>query len=133
MNFELHPRLAGDTAFIKDWPVSRLLVMDDARFPGIILVPRRPNIVEFFDLEPADRVMLCEEMAMAGERLKALTACDKVNIAMLGNIVSQLHVHVVARYRDDAAWPGPIWGCGERLVYDPAALDDFRSRLVNAF
>ena len=131
--FTLHPQLAADTTLVTDWPLSRVLVMDDARYPGVILVPRRPGIIEFFDLHPTDRVILCEEIALAGGGLKRLTGCAKINIAMLGNIVSQLHIHVVARNPGDQAWPKPIWGNGERVPYAPAKLAEFRQQLVNTF
>ena len=131
--FALHPRLAADTAMVADWPLSRLLIMDDARYPAVVLVPRRPGTVEFFDLDPADQVLLCGEIARAAGGLKRLTGCAKINIAMLGNIVPQLHIHVVARNPDDEAWPGPVWGKGQRLPYAPDELAQFRQRVVNTF
>ena len=124
MEFELHPRLAADTVFVTDWALSRVLLMNDARFPWLILIPRRPNLVELHDLSAEDRTFLIEELALAGERLNALTGAAKINIGALGNIVPQFHVHMVARKPGDAAWPGPVWGHGKPVPYEPAARDE---------
>ncbi len=120
----LHPQLAADTASIGDLPLSRVLVMKDANYPWLILVPRRHGLVEIIDLNEADRAQLMDEIALASAALKEVTACDKLNIAMLGNIVPQLHVHVVARRKDDAAWPAPVWGKPPR-AYGEAQLKQF--------
>src|SRR5436190_8220484 len=95
--FVLHPQLEADTFFIADWALSRVLLMNDARFPWLILVPRRPAPCELHDLSHAERMVLIEELARAGKHLKALTQAVKINTAALGNQVPQLHVHVVAR------------------------------------
>jgi diadenosine tetraphosphate (Ap4A) HIT family hydrolase len=116
--FALHPRLAADTILITDWPLSRVLVMNDSRFPWLILVPRRTEAVELHDLVPADRYLLVEEVARAGTALKAVTGAAKINVGALGNLVPQLHVHVVARNPGDAAWPGPVWGHGAAVPYE---------------
>jgi diadenosine tetraphosphate (Ap4A) HIT family hydrolase len=131
--FCLDKRLVAVTVHALDLPLSRVLVMDDARYPWLVVVPRRPQVVEIFDLNPADRVMLSEELAMAGSQLKELTKCHKVNIANLGNGVPQLHIHVIARNLGDAAWPGPVWGKGEAVPYDPKALEEFVRNVVNMF
>ncbi len=120
--FALHPRLAADTAFIADWALSRVLLMDDARFPWLILVPRRAAAVEWHDLDLQDRGVLAEEVARASAVLKSVSGSAKINVGALGNLVAQLHVHVVARNPGDAAWPGPVWGSGDRVPYDPVAL-----------
>lgn len=93
-NFALHPRLESDTAFIADWALSRVLLMNDARFPWLILVPRRANLNELNDLSHAERMVLIEEIARASRGLTTLAGVDKINVGALGNIVSQLHVHV---------------------------------------
>jgi diadenosine tetraphosphate (Ap4A) HIT family hydrolase len=129
--FVLDARLAADTAFVADWPLSRVLLMNDARFPWLILVPRRAGATEIFDLNPSDRQTLAEEMARAGERLKAITAAAKINLGALGNLVRQLHVHIVARNATDAAWPGPVWGQGRAVAYEPNAMAAFVHRLAN--
>lgn len=95
-------------------------------------MPRRPETVEIIDLAPADRLMLLDEIALVSRALKSTTACDKLNIAAIGNIVPQLHVHVVARYRADAAWPGPVWGSGPAVAYAPAERDKLLSGLLAA-
>jgi diadenosine tetraphosphate (Ap4A) HIT family hydrolase len=129
--FVLDERLAAAGVHALDLPLSRILVLNDARFPRLILVPRRPGLVELFDLEPADRVMLIEELAIAGSQLKALTACRKINIATLGNMVPQLHIHVIARSPGDACWPGPV--AGDQVPCEPKALEDFVHSVANMF
>jgi diadenosine tetraphosphate (Ap4A) HIT family hydrolase len=133
MSFALDPRLAADTHEIGDGALSRVLLMDDARFPWLILVPRIAGARELFDLDATDRASLLGELDGVGRALESLLRPDKTNIAALGNVVPQLHVHVIARYTTDAAWPRPVWGEGERVRYEPAALaerlDAFRSAL----
>ena len=132
MEFELDPRLAADTIFVADWSLSRVCLMNDARYPWIILVPRRASLVEIFDLSPDEQAALMVETAHVAKALKALTGAAKMNIGALGNVVPQLHMHIVARKAGDYAWPGPIWGKGETVPYDPAARDAFVGQLVNA-
>ncbi len=131
-DFALHPRLAADTTFVADWPLARVLLMDDARHPWLILVPRRAGATEIFDLDAADRAVLIEEISRAGEGLKNLTGAAKINVGALGNLVAQLHVHIVARNIGDAAWPGPVWGQGTTEPYAPEVRDRFIGQLVNA-
>jgi diadenosine tetraphosphate (Ap4A) HIT family hydrolase len=131
MDFALHPRLQADTAFVTDWPLSRVLLMDDARFAWLVLVPRCAGARELFDLEAAERAALMEEIARVAVGLKRLTCCAKINIGMLGNLVGQLHIHVVARNPGDAAWPGPVWGSGAPEPYAAKARAAFLARLVN--
>ncbi|HEX5960368.1 MAG TPA: HIT family protein [Rhodanobacteraceae bacterium] len=130
--FELDARLATDTAFVSDWKLCRVLLMDDARFPWLVLVPRRSGLVEVDELPARDRAQLAHETDRAMKILRAVAACDKLNLGALGNIVRQLHVHVVARRKDDAAWPGPAWGLGPRRAYAPAQRDALLARLRNA-
>jgi diadenosine tetraphosphate (Ap4A) HIT family hydrolase len=122
MSFLLDPRLTADTHPIGELALSRLLLMDDARFPWLILVPRIAGARELFDLDADDRANLLGELDGIGRTLETLLHPDKFNIAALGNAVPQLHVHVIARYTNDAAWPQPVWGCGERVRYEPSAL-----------
>ncbi len=131
--FVLDKRISSTSLHALDLPISRVLVMDDARYPWLILVPRRPNLTEMFELEPTDRVLLTEELTMAASQLKALTKCHKINVANLGNVVPQLHIHVIARNVGDPAWPGPVWGKGEAVAYEPAALEHFVQNVVNMF
>jgi diadenosine tetraphosphate (Ap4A) HIT family hydrolase len=116
--FDLDPRLATDSVFIADGPLSQLRLMDDARFPWLVLVPRVPGATEWIDLDGASQRLLLAELNQAGALLRAHFApIDKLNIGALGNIVRQLHVHVVGRREGDAAWPGPVWGAGARRPY----------------
>ncbi len=115
--FALDPRLAADTVPVGDLPLARVLLMDDARFPWLILVPRRPEVSELTDLAPEDAATLWQEVRIAVGVMQALAKPDKVNVAALGNVVAQMHVHVVGRFRSDPAWPGPVWGHGERSPY----------------
>lgn len=118
--FELDPRLAADTRLVGDLPLSRVLLMDDWRFPWLVLVPRRTGLVELHDLRRAERIELFDELDLAANALLRIFRPDKLNVAALGNVVAQLHVHVIARFRTDAAWPRPVWGVGERVHYAPA-------------
>jgi diadenosine tetraphosphate (Ap4A) HIT family hydrolase len=129
--FQLNEQLAVDTVFIADWRLSRVLLMNDARFIWLILVPRRPQVLEIFDLAEADRQELTREYSRAGERLKAITGCDKINICAIGNMVPQLHVHVIARRVDDDVWPSPVWSRGYAVPYKPKALPALVEKLVN--
>jgi len=126
MAFVLHPRLMADSAVIVDWSLSRVLLMNDKRFPWIVLVPRRPNLVEVFDLDATSRTLLTDEIARAAERLKKWAqfhgGADKINVGIIGNMVAQLHVHVVARKKGDAVWPGTVWGAGQPEHYGAAEL-----------
>ena len=108
--FLLDPRLAADCVTVLDLELSRLLMMRDGNYPWLILVPRRAGAVEILDLEPDDRARLWSEIERVAAALAAETGADKLNVAALGNVVSQLHVHVIARFRNDPAWPAPVWG-----------------------
>ena len=127
--WSLHPRLEQDTAPVGDLPLSRLLVHNDANYPWLLLVPRRPEAREIIDLDEADRLQLMAEIAMASRALKAVTRCDKLNVAAIGNVVPQLHLHVLARRRDDAAWPKPVWGTVPARAYDLAERERFVAAL----
>jgi len=124
----LHPQLDHDTLMIADLPLSRLLLTSDANYPWLLLVPRRPGAGEIIDLDIADQAQLMSEIDIVSRALKVVTACDKLNIAAIGNVVPQLHVHVVARRRGDPAWPKPVWGAVPTRPYDPGE----RERLVAA-
>ncbi|HWP94769.1 MAG TPA: HIT domain-containing protein [Gammaproteobacteria bacterium] len=108
--FTLHPRLAADTFPIGHLPLCDLLLMNEARYPWFILVPRRPGIREIHELDDADQVALIRESSLLARTLATLFAPDKLNIAALGNVVPQLHVHHIVRYVTDPAWPAPVWG-----------------------
>jgi diadenosine tetraphosphate (Ap4A) HIT family hydrolase len=121
--WSLHPQLANDTISIGDLPLARVLLMNDANYPWTVLVPRRASAVEIIDLDEGEQTMLMSEIALLAGVLKDVTACDKLNIATIGNVVPQLHVHVVARRRNDAAWPRPVWGALPARAYEQAARD----------
>jgi diadenosine tetraphosphate (Ap4A) HIT family hydrolase len=131
-DFVLHERLVADTAVVGDLVLTRVLLMNDSRFPWLILVPRRANIVELFELSDADQAALGAEISRASRMLKAMVAADKINLGALGNLVPQLHVHVVARKRNDLAWPGPVWGHGNPKPYTAAARETRLLELATA-
>lgn len=116
--FRLASRLAADSVLLLDWPLCQVRLMDDARFPWLILVPRRAGLEEWTELSVEDRAQLADEIGKAGEALARVFSPTKLNVGALGNIVRQMHVHVVARFESDAAWPGPVWGQGARIPYD---------------
>jgi diadenosine tetraphosphate (Ap4A) HIT family hydrolase len=120
-DFTLDPRLAADTVEVGDLALCRVLLMDDARFPWLILVPRRPEVSEITALSEADADGLWREVRIAARVMQALSNPDKINVGALGNVVAQLHVHVVGRFRSDPAWPGPVWGFETRKPYPPHA------------
>ena len=115
--FQLDHRLEADTLPVGDLALSTVLLADDARFPWLVLVPRRAGASELTDLAEADAAALMAEMRLATRVMMALARPDKVNVAALGNIVEQLHVHVVGRFLSDPAWPGPVWGHGTPIRY----------------
>lgn len=115
--FALDARLAADCHVVGELELSRVLLMDDARFPWLILVPRQAGLRELVELAREQQHALLDEINRVAHVLHAMTNPDKMNIATLGNVVSQLHVHVIARHVGDAAWPRPVWGVGERSPY----------------
>ncbi|HEX3341506.1 MAG TPA: HIT family protein [Pseudolabrys sp.] len=135
-DWSLHPQLVVDTVPVGDLPLTHVLLASDANYPWLILVPRLPGLVEIIDLEENAQVQLLGEVAAAARALKTLTACDKLNIAALGNQVPQLHVHVIARRRTDAAWPKPVWGVKPPLAYvkdqQAALLSSLRQQLKSS-
>lgn len=122
--FELDIRLASDTIVLGDFPLSRCLLMNDAHYPWLILVPRRNNLTEVHQLSSEDQVQLLRESSWLSQALKLAFNADKMNVANLGNVVSQLHWHIVARHSTDAAWPGPIWGKNPVQHYGVQALKE---------
>lgn len=115
--FQADPAFEAGSVFVCDWPLCHVRLQDDARFPWLILIPRKPGLKEVEDLSPADRHVLMEEMVRAGLLVRSVGAergrlVEKLNIAALGNVTAQLHVHVVGRRSDDALWPDPVWGRG---------------------
>jgi diadenosine tetraphosphate (Ap4A) HIT family hydrolase len=123
MAFALNPRLKADTHFIKSLAVSDLLIMKDARYPWVILVPRIEGARELHDLDQITRELVWQEVTAVGQAIAALPMITKINTGALGNIVEQLHIHVVGRHSQDPAWPGPVWGHSPGMDYAPQAVD----------
>ena len=124
----LHPQLGKDTVMACDLALSRVLAMNDAEFPWLILVPRRTGVSDIIDLGD-EQAMLMEELSLISHVLKEETKCDKLNVAAIGNVVPQLHIHVVARRKDDPLWPKPIWGIAPRRTLEAAAMKRFVSAI----
>lgn len=130
--FGIDAKLLKDTHEIGKLALCRVLLVNDARFPWLILVPQRAGIAEIIDLTPADQQLLWREIAQASLALKTVFQPDKLNVAALGNVVRQLHVHVIARFASDAAWPKPVWGVGEALPFQPHQLAITADRIAAA-
>ena len=127
--WSLHTQLKQDTIDIGDLPLCRVLVIKDANYPWLLLVPRRDKAVEIIDLAEVEQAQLMTEISRVARALKYITKCDKLNIAALGNAVAQLHVHVIARRAGDAAWPRPVWGAVQALPHDAEEVQNFISAL----
>lgn len=127
--FTLDPRLQQDTLPIGDFPLCRLLLMNDAQYPWFILVPRREEVSELFQLGVEEQRQLWQETGFLAETLKDAFGADKMNVATLGNVVSQLHMHVIIRRRDDVAWPAPVWGRHPAVPYSAEQVAAIRDRL----
>jgi len=127
-----HPQLAQDSVPVGDLALARVLLANDANYPWLILVPRRLGVTEIVELEQSEQIQLLAEINAAARALKCITQCDKLNIAALGNMVAQLHIHVIGRRHSDAAWPKPVWGAVAPTAYDPAVRDGFIATLQYA-
>lgn len=121
-HFELHPRLAADAVLVGKLPLSLLLLFNEARYPWFILVPRRQDVSEIYQLSEADQQQLWRESALLARSLMHSFHADKINIGALGNLVPQLHVHHVARFTSDPAWPGPVWGHSDLEPYEKQGI-----------
>lgn len=130
--FEVHPILKQDCIVVGKFPLSLLLLSNDARFPWFILVPMRSGVREVFELEEADQLQLNRESTYLASQISKRFNADKINTGVLGNVVPQLHVHHVARYESDPAWPGPVWGFGQRKPYDEEGLKIMNAKLRQA-
>lgn len=125
MTFKLDPVLQRDSFEVTDYPLCHIRLMDNKLFPWLLLIPQRERVSEWIDLERDDQHQLSDEITICSHIFKALVTPDKLNIATLGNQVSQLHVHLIGRYRDDSAWPNPVWG-GTREYYG----DDEKNKFI---
>ena len=130
--FALDHRLAADTRPVASLPLCDVQLMNDARYAWLVLIPRRSGLVEIADLRDDDQATLWREVNLASRALRAVAPCDKLNLGALGNIVRQLHVHLVARCPGDDAWPGPVWGHGQAQPYAKAALHERVAALRDA-
>lgn len=131
--FTLDTRLDQDTWLIGDLPLCRLLLSNDSNYPWFILVPRREGISELFQLDDCDQQLMWSEATALARVLKELFGAHKMNVATLGNVVSQMHMHVIVRYQTDAAWPAPVWGKLPAKPYAEAQVSEIRSKLRQAF
>lgn len=120
--FALHPQLAADTIEVGSHSLCKVLLMNDQQYPWLVLVPQRPDIREVYQLSDSDQRLLWQEVTDTGKALMHLHQAFKLNIGALGNMVPQLHIHVIARQTDDAAWPGPVWGVKPAQPYSAEAL-----------
>ncbi|MBN9672814.1 HIT domain-containing protein [Roseibium aggregatum] len=127
--FTINARLEGDSYFVTNLSLCSVRLMKDANYPWLLLVPCRPDLVEIIDLEEEDQQQLMREIVLASKALRSVTDCEKLNVGALGNQVSQLHVHVIGRFRSDSAWPGPVWGVVPAEPYDPEAAETLIERL----
>jgi len=127
--FVMDSRLQQDSYVLGDFPLCRLLVSKDANYPWFILVPKRAGVSELFDLSQEDQAQLWKETTYLAEVLKSEFAADKMNVATLGNVVSQMHMHVIVRHKHDAAWPAPVWGKVPAVEYGPGQVEAIRLRL----
>ncbi|CAL74687.1 conserved hypothetical protein; putative Histidine triad (HIT) protein [Bradyrhizobium sp. ORS 278] len=125
--WSLHPQLAKDTINIGDLPLSRVLVIKDANYPWLLLVPRREDAVEIIDLDEVAQAQLMTEITRVSRAVKEITKCDKLNVAALGNMVPQLHIHIIARRTSDVAWPRPVWGVATPVPHDAQEVESFIS------
>ena len=132
MVYALDPRLAADTIYVASLAVSELLIMDDARYPWVVLVPRVENARELHEMDGADGAAAWAEITAVSAAVGAWSGVAKVNMGALGNMVPQLHIHVVGRHDDDPAWPGPVWGHSPRVPYREGEADRFSAYLLSA-
>ncbi|MEE4246832.1 MAG: HIT family protein [Kangiellaceae bacterium] len=132
MSFKLDDRLNKDCSLVADLGLSQLLLMDDANYPWLILVPRVDNISEMYELTPEHQQTLWTETAYISKLMKSLFNPTKINIGALGNIVRQLHVHIIARNEDDVAWPGPVWGAQPAKPYDANERRDLIKQITSS-
>ncbi len=127
--FELNERLAADSHPVCALELCEVRLMNDSRYVWLLMIPRRADLSEWHDLGAADAAQLSAEISLASGALKAMTGATKINVAAIGNMVRQMHVHVVARHEDDETWPGTVWNAGQAKPYEEGALEALRSDL----
>lgn len=131
--FELHPTLKKDTIFIRDLKLCQLLLMNNSRYPWVILVPKKVGMVELTDLDSAEQNLLMAEIDLVSKKMQQIFKPDKLNVAALGNMVYQLHIHVIARYKNDPVFPKPVWVDSKSDVYEDKALKEVVQKLQSVF
>jgi diadenosine tetraphosphate (Ap4A) HIT family hydrolase len=131
MSFKLHPQLEKDCIVLGKFDLCQLLLINDSQFPWFILVPQRENVEEIYQLTATEQITLIQESSYLAEKLATIFDADKLNIAAIGNIVSQLHLHHVVRYRNDKAWAAPIWGKFAAVPYSTQQLEDLKAKLTS--
>ena len=124
MSFQLHPNLKRDCVFVGSFELCQLLMMNDCQYPWFLLVPQKPDLTELYQLEKPDRQLLIEESSWLAENLAQLYQADKMNIAAIGNLVPQLHIHHIVRYKNDKAWPAPVWGKFAAVPYTEQQMSE---------
>lgn len=128
-DWTLHPQLQTDSIQVGDLPLSQVLIIKDSNYPWLLLVPRRTGVSDITDLNEVEQGQLMTEINRVSVAVKAITKPDKLNIAALGNMVPQLHIHVIGRRKTDAAWPRPVWGAVDPIGYDPVEMSAFKTAL----
>jgi diadenosine tetraphosphate (Ap4A) HIT family hydrolase len=129
-HFTLHPRLDAESLPVAELPLSAVRLMRDANYPWLLLIPRRAGLTEIVDLPPPERLQLMAEIGQASEALRSAVSCEKLNIAALGMVVRQLHVHVIARNPGDPAWPRPVWNAAPARPYEPGQAEALAASLA---
>lgn len=133
MSFELDPKLAQDSTYVCELPLSQVRLSHNAAFPWIILIPKQSNLIEIIDLSMSDQGQLWNEINQASHVMRNLFSPTKLNVANLGNVVAQLHIHIIARFKTDKAWPGPVWNSQVDASYLPQDLPQMVNQLASAF
>ncbi|MDD1611789.1 MAG: HIT domain-containing protein [Methylococcaceae bacterium] len=131
--FKLHPRLAEDCITLGRFGLCRLLLMNDSHYPWFILVPEKTNLTEIYQLNKQEQMRLMEESSLLAANLADLYRADKMNIATIGNLVPQLHIHHIVRYKNDAAWPAPVWGKFDRIPYTEGRIAMIADQIHDRF
>ena len=130
--FAVDPRIEKDSILIAEFELCQLRLQNDQRFPWLVLLPKVANLTEVHELTDAQQSLLMAESSKVAKALQQVTSCKKINVANLGNVVAQLHWHVVARFENDEAWPGPIWGVGTAVPWPEQKRADFVDSLLTA-
>jgi len=129
LKFELAPELKHDCIELTDWPLCKVLLLNDSQYPWFVLVPRQANLKEIIDLSEDDQIVYLKESAKLSKLLMDVFSPDKLNVAALGNVVPQLHIHHIARFTTDAAWPAPIWGKHPAVPYTEPQIAELKKAL----